>query len=996
MAKDQESYGSSFDTGTDRSLEDTGPGATWSIGEPYNLSGQRGEGFGFGSGARFERGERVGFDDPRLRGETGWAAADRGSERQACIGEVPVSKAALQEALPDETAIQGFLKALRAAGIEGNPYQFFDDTTDYDDGVLAAWLDRTRDLDSIVEPHPKIGMTMPMITFIPEPSSSYDEAASQFGEVHERVADCARVGVGFLKHVGQADLSWQSLCWYYRSDTLGAVGNWTYNRVSMPNEILSKLSENNWAPLSRFTWYLICCWWYGVETSVSLWDQGAGRSTSTRLADDLEDGLPAHQAAACVPSSNGWDGYYWDRDDPNWSAPSHTAGNGETTYQRYANYFYPTVAVDYRGYEDLEAPSAYYQECGRRKCLGLAAFAQAIGAFFEQFDSFIRSYPWPAGISVMSLTEVLVGLDYSHEVDRGWTPLGDVRARPDEDNEQDTGRDDGIPADIETFPRTPSNQTAPDPSAPFVRGPSLLAVTEAARGEIRDPDVSSAPWWDPFVQEAGDPPSQVAAKELGRFMALLGGPIQDRMQGRMTLRLELVGSEDLASDWESLVGEASDRDLTNDSLPFVVDAVARGLPAELLRWRHFWSGTSSDGDDATEWADAIRDGASTSVWPNWSASRGSSHGARVANLVHDVGLQYFHHTTTDDGYGGDHSYDYLDDFEEWADLAELQQVVSVLRNAGVEHSLAGIAFPACTRNNFVDPSIVIEFGVDPGISFQGTNELYQGAMVVRRLLMAYASGASRSCLYSDFNEPTPWNEPFEKMWSTGLRNDVYVDSSEVMVSPPWYFDATDADGFLQGTHAWRRPAWYALQRMVWLLHQAGSVELRAHPESRDVLIKLTASNGFRHPDDADAEPGDEITVWDEAWIAWRCSIPAGASAPDLGGWFEFELSLGESGEYLVLSLVPEVDLPVQEYSNLDTLNHPDWEDPQWAGNRDDDGGFTTASLFPLSSSYGQYRLRVRVECELPGTYMRDVREAGPGDNPAPVCILTMPRTVVLG
>ncbi len=348
-------------------------------------------------------------------------------------------------------------------------------------------------------------------------------------------------------------------------------------------------------------------------------------------------------------------------------------------------------------------------------------------------------------------------------------------------------------------------------------------------------------------------------------------------------------------------------------------------------------------------------------------------------------MQYFHHTTT----GGS---DYKDEYEALDDLTELRTALSEIANCSPEPSLAGIGFPACWEDTFDQSDRHWEMGGH--VNFENTNEIYQGALLVRRMLLAYACGdVARTCVYTDFHEPEPLDGTFEKLWSTGLRNDVYADWS----SSPWYWAASDADSFLQGTHAWRRPAWYALQRLVWLLHQTASIKLvQGGPESRDVRFLLTANSGLRHPDDADATRGDLIEVWDYATIAWRCTNTEhtdddAARGEDL----EFELELGESGEYLVLSLVPEVRLPENEpVDPALQIGYPDWEDPNWDGYRSDGGGFTTARLMMIYSSNGERRLRVRVECEGPGSYLRPVTDPGPEDNPAPICILTGPRTVL--
>ena len=118
---------------------------------------------------------------------------------------------------------------------------------------------------------------------------------------------------------------------------------------------------------------------------------------------------------------------------------------------------------------------------------------------------------------------------------------------------------------------------------------------------------------------------------------------------------------------------------------------------------------------------------------------------------------------------------------------------------------------------------------DNGHYFRAANEAWQAGMAVRALGLLHCLGAGSvgyfTYLLSLANPRwlTGWNQHH----GMGLRNDT----------------TTGTAPFVRGDWAYRRPIWFAVRRLVWLVSQSSDAEV-LYAERGAIVLQFTARSGF--------------------------------------------------------------------------------------------------------------------------------------------------------
>lgn len=151
--------------------------------------------------------------------------------------------------------------------------------------------------------------------------------------------------------------------------------------------------------------------------------------------------------------------------------------------------------------------------------------------------------------------------------------------------------------------------------------------------------------------------------------------------------------------------------------------------------------------------------------------------------------------------------------------------------------------------------------------------------------------------YTQMSSIRQCDDQWDQMTGIGLRNDLVKENH-----PEWYKNVTSPIDFMCESSAVRRPAWFALQRLAWLLdrtERSTVYEWVDDPERTSVssvLVRLRAKSGSEYYD-LDSEE-EEPQGWRYAYICW-CDLDYPAPSHY---WASIRY-----GSVDVLSLVPEVD-----------------------------------------------------------------------------------------
>jgi hypothetical protein len=343
-----------------------------------------------------------------------------------------------------------------------------------------------------------------------------------------------------------------------------------------------------------------------------------------------------------------------------------------------------------------------------------------------------------------------------------------------------------------------------------------------------------------------------SAEEYGQLMALLAGPI--RMECDQTrFRLAEVASW-VQDNWA-------------DKVTWIRDAILEGLEPEVDRWVAV---------DAT-WTSACE--AAGFFWP---PETGSEQVPRdPTDLVHQVGLHWYHYHQPQDGPD-----QYQGEARLQEDVEYLQEKIAELNDDhgySLTWSTSELGFIAWSQDQD-DPRL------EP--YNENASDLFQAGELVRRLLLLRALGAQRICWHTLMSDiAPPWGGVFKTL---GLRND--YNNPDYDPQPTVF----------QAQAAFRRPAWFAYRRLVWLISQADSVSV--HKNSGYVtVVELTSKSGFDLPYDSEyGLPAPEGLSppqrYSRAFVAWVDQEAAQESTYDLVLY-----DRAEAG-YRLLSLVPTVTM----------------------------------------------------------------------------------------
>jgi hypothetical protein len=431
-----------------------------------------------------------------------------------------------------------------------------------------------------------------------------------------------------------------------------------------------------------------------------------------------------------------------------------------------------------------------------------------------------------------------------------------------------------------------------------------------------------------------------AAREFGRYHALLTGPIMARGLGlRGRLGETFFWYKDHA-DWDRIV-------------LWLRKTITAGVVEEVWRW---YQAAFAPGDDPL-WESLAQEAG----WTWWT-----SPGAGCAgDLVHEVG---FHSFTWIDSPDDKANYRPETDFAEEA--AKL--VDAVARHGDVWAALGHyLEWSCCVGFQGSRPS-------HPAWNdeyFEGNTLAHQGGMLVRRMLAAHSQQPLPTFVtwYSSMDGLTAGDRDWGLYASCGLRNVLFEgDLAALDKLGPL---PTDEGLFVCGTHAWPRPAWFTLRRLAWLLARARRVEWRySNPTSGAALIRLVATGSFYDP----LEPA-AIAVWPDraraygyAYIAWVDGTTAAkAGVTSLVITLETPSGVWSPHDrfWKTLPLVPTVDcggpssIPPTDGLGFASEVSTDWD--------------ATPQRSTVTERWGGGVDTLEIE----------VLPSDPADNPSPICVL---------
>ena len=352
--------------------------------------------------------------------------------------------------VPSQGEIVALLRGLREAGVEPHPFGgLFPENVDLQvaqalqatlaseeegpvvgsEGVLVGMDDDLSGTEEEVLPDLQLGLRNPLF-LIPdeigqEPEQSSDPVSTyKYGLFWEMMRDMRKAGLGVASHFHAPDLAWYLLARFRRGyEYTGEDDEDADDLIPMPTELLEQLTEHRFWAFRCFTLFAICCKLYGMRAMPVLFDYGGGGrfNGDTYRFETVQgyysksrilDGMPTHQPGTSIPSGRGWDGWYYLHGGAFEAAIAYEA---RIRYQKFAlNVWCPDTESD------------YMQECARRKSLGVAAFAYAVGQFLDALDDALAAVG-----AQESVTDLVPWLDLGNELNSYWGRDPDL---PDEDD----------------------------------------------------------------------------------------------------------------------------------------------------------------------------------------------------------------------------------------------------------------------------------------------------------------------------------------------------------------------------------------------------------------------------------------------------------------------------------------------------------------------------------------------------------------------------------
>jgi len=229
-----------------------------------------------------------------------------------------------------------------------------------------------------------------------------------FGDYAATLQDLAAMGIGRVRRMFFADLGWASLFPLEPGTPTSAQDG---QEVPPPADMAGWVSDGDYACLALFIETAMAAYALGIKLRVTPFNFGGG-AKYTLIADQadaatfLDSGLsagaarPPHQNGIMVPSSLGWDSFYWDHSSPD---------ADEQEYQRFGLNVWPAADSENYGLSD------YMLECARRKALGVAAFAQALAEGLARLSSALGG--------TVALEDVIDVVELGNEGSHAWLKI---------------------------------------------------------------------------------------------------------------------------------------------------------------------------------------------------------------------------------------------------------------------------------------------------------------------------------------------------------------------------------------------------------------------------------------------------------------------------------------------------------------------------------------------------------------------------------------------
>ncbi|MDP2305203.1 MAG: hypothetical protein Q8P18_04170 [Pseudomonadota bacterium] len=694
-----------------------------------------------------------------------------------------------------------------------------------------------------VEPDPVFGVSEGMF---PQPGS---DNASIYGSFEQMVADIADMGAGHIRRVKFCDVYWGSVY-----PTTGpreledkeepSEPSFQYGKqVPPPAALLADLRENSFKVFGYLTEFLLACLAAGIRVTLTPFHPGGGSPLAANIGD--KGGVNSD----IEPPEGTWPDIVRARpvqqkgvrlaSDKGWHLWYHGHGGAAVDPDEALYEKYCIHVWPTRESEGFST-SAYMRECARRKSLGIAAFCTGVAEYLVRIDEVLRA----ATGGEASVHDVVEFIELGNEIDG------------------------------------------------LYRIPSSAAQLAEMHPVDRDIDAIRA---------------ELGAREAGRYMALIAGPFR-RLLPQMKFRAaELLSSKPVDAE---LVGSDGCRwdDLASARRVWLRNAILIGMQAETELWHEFQRalllerlGLASVPDEVAEWVDTCE--SAGWYWPPYSSVAEDPLGLTARDLVHEVGFHWYHgynvdvnkRIGTDLFEVGPGTFLYFDAERLAADVYAMRdEVVTPLRAAGfgVTISLGEIGFAASWPEGTDSAALQKAY-------YEGTNEVFQAAMLVRLLTVARIAGVAHVYWFCHLLKPLKVEDGVVSQWrgevlASGLHNDLF----ESTVSSYDHFQATGA---------YCRPAWYSFRRLVWLFGQArnNGVTLHVNEGGRTAVRLRMRAPLSRDPDGTPvAEP------YRFAWLIWldqysdsSCHHPEGdgTTAPA-------DVTLYDTGGrgYRFLPLIPEV------------------------------------------------------------------------------------------
>lgn len=267
-----------------------------------------------------------------------------------------------------------------------------------------------------------------------------EETRGKIGSYAQMLADIRAMGGGRVRRNGQCDTTYAAL--FPVNETAGNL--YAYGaQVPSPPDLRTAMRGTGPGPgrYGRFSatwWLLIAAITQGVKVDLTAFNAGGGTPLNFAPQDDpdaaiplddtrnstvtwsqLQPGAPPWQDGFMVPSGYGWSPLYWDHT---------TLGRSDSRelYQAFVLNLYPTTSG---------SGTPYDQECARRKCLALSAYAQELASWLVWVDQRLRA----RGLG--TIYDVVEVIDVGNELEQYWAiPGGGASAATVTEGAMEVGR----------------------------------------------------------------------------------------------------------------------------------------------------------------------------------------------------------------------------------------------------------------------------------------------------------------------------------------------------------------------------------------------------------------------------------------------------------------------------------------------------------------------------------------------------------------------------